>query len=144
MNLRGKLYFFSFTQYYQVLRSSKVSCAQWGQVTFEFHELISKFSHNCRFIVCKITHEINTYSKPQPKITIASKPGSNSSKCLLYIFVVFVNSCLSFEFLSESYDRMYFEVYGNFKVQLISKCLFGVFNSPKKRMKTIRLEVPQQ
>ena len=28
------------------------------------------------------------------------------------------------------------------KGQLISKCLFGVFNSPKKRMKTIRLEVP--
>ena len=28
------------------------------------------------------------------------------------------------------------------KGQLISKCLFGVFNSPKKRKKTIRLEVP--
>ena len=28
------------------------------------------------------------------------------------------------------------------KVQLISKCLFGVFNSPKKRTKSIRLEVP--
>ena len=28
------------------------------------------------------------------------------------------------------------------KGQLISKCLFGVFNSPKKRTKTIRLEVP--
>ena len=27
------------------------------------------------------------------------------------------------------------------KGQLISKCLFGVFNSPKKRTKTIRLEV---
>ena len=26
------------------------------------------------------------------------------------------------------------------KGQLISKCLFGVFNSPKKRLKTIRLE----
>ena len=26
--------------------------------------------------------------------------------------------------------------------QLISKCLFGVFNSPKKRMKTIQFEVP--
>ena len=26
--------------------------------------------------------------------------------------------------------------------QLISKCLFGVFNSPKKGTKTIRLEVP--
>ena len=33
------------------------------------------------------------------------------------------------------------------KGQLIAKFLFGVFNSPKKRMKTIRvdgLEVPQQ
>ena len=30
------------------------------------------------------------------------------------------------------------------KGQLISKCLFGVFNSPKKQMKTIRLEVPSQ
>ena len=28
------------------------------------------------------------------------------------------------------------------KGQLISKCLFGTFNSPKKRTKTIRLEVP--
>ena len=28
------------------------------------------------------------------------------------------------------------------KGQLISKCLFGVFNSRKKRMKTIRLEIP--
>ena len=28
------------------------------------------------------------------------------------------------------------------KGQLISKCLFGVFNSPKKPTKTIRLEVP--
>ena len=28
------------------------------------------------------------------------------------------------------------------KGQIISKCLFGVFNSPKKRTKTIRLEVP--
>ena len=28
------------------------------------------------------------------------------------------------------------------KGQLILECLFGVFNSPKKRMKTIRLEVP--
>ena len=28
------------------------------------------------------------------------------------------------------------------KGQFISKCLFGVFNSPKKRTKTIRLEVP--
>ena len=28
------------------------------------------------------------------------------------------------------------------KGQLISKCLFGVFNSSKKRTKTIRLEVP--
>ena len=28
------------------------------------------------------------------------------------------------------------------KGQLISKCLFGVFNPPKKRTKTIRLEVP--
>ena len=28
------------------------------------------------------------------------------------------------------------------KGQLISKCLFGVFNSPKKLMKTIRIEVP--
>ena len=28
------------------------------------------------------------------------------------------------------------------KGQLISKCLLGVFNSPKKRTKTIRLEVP--
>ena len=27
------------------------------------------------------------------------------------------------------------------KGQLISKCLFGVFNSHKKRMKTIQLEV---
>ena len=27
------------------------------------------------------------------------------------------------------------------KGQLISKCLFGVFNSPKKRTKTIQLEV---
>ena len=26
--------------------------------------------------------------------------------------------------------------------QLISKCLFGVFNYPKKREKTIQLEVP--
>ena len=29
------------------------------------------------------------------------------------------------------------------KGQLISKCLFVVFNSPKKRAKTIRLEVPE-
>ena len=29
-----------------------------------------------------------------------------------------------------------------FKGQLISKCLFGVFNSPIKQTKTIRLEVP--
>ena len=28
------------------------------------------------------------------------------------------------------------------KGQLISKCLFGVFNSPKKRTKTIQLQVP--
>ena len=28
------------------------------------------------------------------------------------------------------------------KDQLISKCLFGVLNSPKKQTKTIRLEVP--
>ena len=28
------------------------------------------------------------------------------------------------------------------KGQLISKCLFGVFNSPKKQTKTILLEVP--
>ena len=28
------------------------------------------------------------------------------------------------------------------KGQLISKCLFGVLNSPKKPTKTIRLEVP--
>ena len=30
------------------------------------------------------------------------------------------------------------------KGQLILKCLFGVFNSSKKQMKTIRLEVPYQ
>ena len=30
----------------------------------------------------------------------------------------------------------------NTKGQLISKCLFCFFNSPKKRTKTIRLEVP--
>jgi hypothetical protein len=29
------------------------------------------------------------------------------------------------------------------KGQLISKCIFRVFNSPKKRPKTIRVEVPQ-
>ena len=29
------------------------------------------------------------------------------------------------------------------KCQSISKCLFGVFNSPKKRTKTIQLEVKQ-
>ena len=29
-----------------------------------------------------------------------------------------------------------------FKGQLISKCLFGIFNSPKKRTKLVRLEVP--
>ena len=28
------------------------------------------------------------------------------------------------------------------KGQLISKCLFVVFNSPKKQTKTIRLEIP--
>ena len=28
------------------------------------------------------------------------------------------------------------------KGQLISKCLFGIFNSPKKRTKIIRLQVP--
>ena len=28
------------------------------------------------------------------------------------------------------------------KGQLISKCLFGVINSPRKRIKTIRLEAP--
>ena len=30
------------------------------------------------------------------------------------------------------------------KGQLISKCLFDVFNSPKKQMKTIQLDVPYQ
>ena len=39
--------------------------------------------------------------------------------------------------------RLYFYVlYWSVKGQLISTCLFGVFNSPKKRTKTIRLEVP--
>ena len=31
---------------------------------------------------------------------------------------------------------------GILKGQLISKCLFGFFNSPQKLTKTIRLEVP--
>ena len=62
----------------------------------------------------------------------------------LYICSI-ANSCLSFDFLSESYDRMYYEVYGNFKVQLISKCFFGVFSSPKKLTKKFDLTtmVPQ-
>ena len=38
---------------------------------------------------------------------------------------------------------MAFSEYMNFKDHLISKCLFGVFNSPEKRTKTIWLEVPQ-
>ena len=39
-------------------------------------------------------------------------------------------------------NRHFREILERTKGQLISKCLFGVFNSPKKRTKTIRLEVP--
>ena len=45
-------------------------------------------------------------------------------------------------FLEEIEDtKKPFRNYLTFKCQLISKCLFGVFNSLKKRTKTIRLEV---
>ena len=39
-------------------------------------------------------------------------------------------------------DKIADQIEDNFaKGQLILKCLFGVFNSPKKQTKTIRLEV---
>ena len=37
--------------------------------------------------------------------------------------------------------KLYKAVY--FKGQIISKCIFGVFNSSKKQTKTTRLEVPE-
>ena len=54
------------------------------------------------------------------------------------------------EFLMILFRGLLFEIIVNWvfwvfwepKGQLVSKCLFGAFNSPKKRTKTIRLEVP--
>ena len=58
------------------------------------------------------------------------KVANNGVKCFLFLFVhirFFMKVC------SVSYAT---------KGQLISKYIFGVFNSPKKCTKTIRLEVP--
>ena len=44
---------------------------------------------------------------------------------------------------AKMFDQKVFQhIVGTCKGQLISKCLFGVFNSSKKRTKTIQFEVP--
>ena len=42
-----------------------------------------------------------------------------------------------------SLGKLGFQFLKRTKAQIISKCLFGIFNSPKIRTKTIRPEVPQ-
>ena len=42
----------------------------------------------------------------------------------------------------EKLPIVFYKYIYTYKGQLISKCLFGVLNSPKKRTKSIQLEVP--
>ena len=83
----------------------------------------------------------------------------NAAFTFIFFAVLKWNECLSFQTLLEvpfeiSF-QMLLELEANWldrnanelefelsKGQLISKCLFGVFNSPKKQTKTIQLEVP--
>ena len=67
---------------------------------------------------------------PLPPIFQISSPG---------LAEIFVN-CLSRACFMYKISQLYMLLQAA-KGQLISKCHFGVFNSPKKRTKTIRLEV---